>query len=498
MLHAILESAAQGILAADARGTILLANPRVIEMFGYSENELLGHPIEMLLPPATRGVHQRHREAFAAAPHARPMGVGLDLCGRNKDGTEFPVEISLSYIRTEQGVVAIAFISDISQRKRLEDQVLQSQKMEAVGRLAGGIAHDFNNLLTVISGYDRLLLNQLSPFEPLRGYAEEIAKAAERAASLTKQLLAFSRRQIITPRVWPLNVIIAESEKLLRRLISEDIEVSTVLRPDVGNIRVDRGQMEQVVLNLALNARDAMPDGGRIGIETDNVDLDTEYVRTHLGVQPGRYVMFAVTDNGAGMDAETRKHIFEPFFTTKPAEKGTGLGLATVYGIVKQSGGDIWVYTELGRGTTFKVYLPRVDEPAEGAGLLPASPQRGHGTILVAEDEPGLRALIIQILRTQGYQVIEAETVADAIRLSETHPEEVHLLLTDVVMPQMGGRQLAEKVRAARPNIRVLYMSGYTENTVVNHGVLESEIDFLQKPFTFEALLDKVRGVLSR
>jgi two-component system cell cycle sensor histidine kinase/response regulator CckA len=498
MLEAILESAGQGILATDESGAILLVNRRVVELFGYTEDELLGQPVETLLPLAARGIHRRHRGAYSAAPHVRPMGVGLDLAGRKKDGTEFSVEISLSYIRNEQGIVAIAFISDISHRKQLEEQVLQSQKMEAIGKLAGGIAHDFNNLLTVISGYDRLLLNALSPFEPLRGYAEEIAKAAERAASLTKQLLAFSRRQIITPRIWELNSVIRDARNLMERLVAENIELVSKLRPGVGNVRVDKGQIEQVLINLVLNARDAMPNGGRITIETDDVDLGSEYARTHLGVKPGRYVMFAVSDTGAGMDAETRKHIFEPFFTTKPAEKGTGLGLATVYGIVKQNGGDIWVYTELGRGTTFKVYLPRVEEAADAADPPAAPPEPGHETILVAEDESGLRRLIVQILQSQGYEVIEAENVNEAVRLNQAHAGRVHLLLTDVVMPEMSGRQLADAIRAVNPNIKIIYMSGYTENTVVHHGVLESEIDFLPKPFTFEALLEKVRAVLSR
>jgi hypothetical protein len=498
MLRAILESAAQGILAVNDQGLIVVANPRIEELFGYDREELFGRPVELLLPPAAKGRHEQHRRTFSEAPHARPMGVGMDLAGVKKDGTEFPVEISLSYLRSESGLIAIAFISDISHRKRLEEQVLQSQKMEAVGRLAGGIAHDFNNLLTIITGYDQLLLNTLSPFEPMRGYAEEIAKAAERAASLTKQLLAFSRRQIIAPRVLSPNLVVAEMESMLRRLITENIDLVFVLRPNTGNVKADRSQFEQILVNLVINSRDACENGGRITIESGNVELDEEYSRTHLGVKPGPYVMLAVSDTGVGMDPETRSHIFEPFFTTKSQDKGTGLGLATVYGVVKQNGGDIWVYSEVGRGTTFKVYLPRVSSSAEGKVVESTSPERGHETVLVVEDEQGVRSLIVQILRGHGYHVMDASDALAGLQVAETYLEEIQLLITDVVMPHSSGHELAEQIRVKRPGIRVLYISGYTENTVVHHGVMDSEIEFLPKPFTFEALLARVREVLDR
>jgi two-component system cell cycle sensor histidine kinase/response regulator CckA len=333
-------------------------------MFGYSREELLGSRIEMLLPESQRSAHEREREEYFARPRVRPMGVGMDLAGRRKDASEFPAEVSLSHIDTREGLFAIAFVSDISQRKQLEEQLAHAQKMEAVGRLAGGVAHDFNNMLTVISGYNRMILDDLSPLDPLRGNAEEILKAADRAAALTNQLLAFSRRQIMRPSVLNVNAVIANTEKMLRHVIGEDIQLMLNPARDAGNIRADPGHIEQAVVNLAVNARDAMPLGGRLAIETANVRLDETYARTHSGVQPGEFVMIAVSDTGHGMDAETRRHIFEPFFTTKETGKGTGLGLATVYGMVKQCGGDIWVYSEPGQGTTFKLYFPRVADPA--------------------------------------------------------------------------------------------------------------------------------------
>jgi PAS domain S-box-containing protein len=352
MVLALLESAAQAIIAIDRDGRIVLANRKAEEMFGYAREELLGSPVDMLLPESLRSVHGREREEYFAQPHIRPMGVGMDLAGRRKDASEFPVEVSLSHVDTREGLFAIAFVSDISQRKRLEEQLVHAQKMEAVGRLAGGVAHDFNNMLTVISGYNRMILDDLSPLDPLRANAEEILKAADRAAALTNQLLAFSRRQIMHPCVLNVNAVIVNTEKMLRHVIGEDIHLMLNLARDAGNIRADPGHIEQAVVNLAVNARDAMPLGGQLAIETANVRLDETYARTHSGVQPGGFVMIAVSDSGHGMDAETRRRIFEPFFTTKESGKGTGLGLATVYGMVKQCGGDIWVYSEPGQGTT--------------------------------------------------------------------------------------------------------------------------------------------------
>jgi two-component system, cell cycle sensor histidine kinase and response regulator CckA len=499
MLEALLESASQAIVAANRDGRIVLANQRTEEMFGYSRSELLGARIEILLPQSRRSAHGRERERYFAHPRVRPMGIGLDLAGRRKDGTAFPVEISLSHIETPAGPVAIAFVTDISQRKQLEEQLLHAQKMEAVGRLAGGVAHDFNNMLTVISGYNRMILDELSPLDPLRGYAEEVLKAADRAAALTNQLLAFSRRQVVQPRVINVAILAAQTEKMLRRLLREDIELSHILAPGTGNIKADPGQLEQAIVNLAVNARDAMPDGGRITIETANIELDESYARTHLGVKPGPFVMIAVSDTGRGMDAETRRRIFEPFFTTKGVGKGTGLGLATVYGMVKQAGGDIWVYSEIGRGTTFKVYFPRVMDPVADALATPedsAQPE-GSETVLVVEDEDTVRNLTVMLLRQLGYNVLAASSGAEAIALSASCQDHIALLLTDVVMPNMSGRQLADELLPVRPGMRVLYVSGYTENTVVHHGVLEPGVAFVPKPFTRETLAKKIREVLT-
>jgi len=500
MIVALLESASQAILSIDQSGHIILANRRTEEVFGYTREELLGARIEILLPESKRRMHSRNREDYFARPHVRPMGIGMDLAGRHRDGTEFPVEVSLSYVETDDGMFAIAFVSDISQRKRLEEQLLHAQKMEAVGRLAGGVAHDFNNMLTVIGGYNRMILDELSALDPLRGYAEEILKAADRAGAITNQLLAFSRRQIVKPQVLQINMMIAQTDKMLRRLIGEDIHLQLALDHQVGNIRADPGHVEQAIVNLVVNARDAMPQGGRLTIETSNVHLDENYVRTHLGVVPGEFVMVAVSDTGIGMDAETRRHIFEPFFTTKEKGKGTGLGLATVYGIVKQAGGDIWVYSEPGRGSTFKLYFPRVADPiSDGApGQAEAGVSNGNETILLVEDEQAVRELTLRMLHQLGYKVLTADSGAEAVRLTKMHADEIALLLTDVVMPGMSGRELADDLLASRPTLKVLFLSGYTESTVLHHGVLESGVDFLPKPFSREVLGKKLREILAR
>ena len=499
MVFALLESASQGIISIDRLGKIVLANRRAEEMFGYSREELLGSRIELLLPDSKRSAHTRQRDDYFTRPRTRPMGIGMDLSGRRKDGTEFPLEVSLSTVESEDGPFAIAFVSDISQRKLLEEQLIHAQKMEAVGRLAGGVAHDFNNMLTVISGYNRMLLDDLSPLDPLRGNAEEILKAADRAAALTNQLLAFSRRQIIRPRVLNPNRVLINTQKMLQRLIGEDVQLVLNTAPDAGNMRADPTHIEQAIVNLAVNARDAMPAGGRITIETANVHLDENYTRTHLGMHPGEFVMIAMSDTGHGMDSETRRHIFEPFFTTKERGKGTGLGLATVYGMVKQSGGDIWVYSELGKGTTFKLYFPRVSEPvSESADVDADQPKaRGSETVLVVEDEQAVRDLTVKMMRQLGYHVLAAASGAEAIEISKAHTGQIALLLTDVVMPGMSGRQVADILAKTRPEIRVLYLSGYTENTMVHHGVLEEGVSFLPKPFSREVLAKKVREILA-
>jgi len=360
------------------------------------------------------------------------------------------------------------------------------------------VAHDFNNVLTGITGYTDLLLMDLNPSDPIREHLDQIQRAAKRAASLTRQLLAFSRRQVLKPEVLLLNGVVADMEKMLQRLIGEDIDLVTVLDPGLGAVRADPGQIEQVILNLAINARDAMPNGGKLTIETANVELDKAYARRHVAVKPGPHVMLAISDTGHGMDAETQSHIFEPFFTTKEPDKGTGLGLSTVYGIVKQSGGNIWVYSEPGRGTTFKIYLPRVEAAVETKQReqTVSAPVGGSETVLLVEDDDIVRDLACRVLAKRGYQVLEAASGREAVLLCERHRGEIQILITDVVLPQMNGRELAERVRPLQPDMRVLYISGYTGNAIIHHGVLRPGTFFLQKPFTPETLLLKVRQVL--
>jgi two-component system, cell cycle sensor histidine kinase and response regulator CckA len=398
-----------------------------------------------------------------------------------------------------QGAVCMAL--DVTDRKQLEEQFRQAQKMEAVGRLAGGIAHDFNNLLMVIQGYADLLTDRLAEGDSMRRNAEQIQMAAQRATSLTRQLLAFSRKQMLAPKVLNIQSVVADMEKILRRLIGEDIELRTSAASDLGLVKADRSQLEQVIMNLAVNARDAMPKGGRLTIEAANVELDSSFAETPAVVSPGQYILLAVTDTGCGMDAATQAHIFEPFFTTKEKGKGTGLGLATVYGIVKQSGGYVWVYSEPGRGTAFKIYLPRIEEenaqPGRDARPEAQPLQQGTETVLLVEDEKGVRELAREYLEMTGYTVIQAEDGAAALELATKHSGPIHLLMTDVVMPGISGRELAERVKKIRPEIKILYMSGYTDQSVVHHGILESDAVLLQKPFTLPTLASKLREILA-
>jgi PAS domain S-box-containing protein len=398
-----------------------------------------------------------------------------------------------------QGAICMAL--DVTDRKQLEEQFRQAQKMEAVGRLAGGIAHDFNNLLMVIQGYADLLADRLPAGESLHRNAEQIQTAAQRAAALTQQLLAFSRKQILAPKVLNVHSVVADMEKMVQRLIGEDIELETSSKPDLWLVKADRSQIEQVVMNLAVNARDAMPKGGRLMIETANVEFDASVSHSPAVVAPGKYVMLAVTDNGCGMDTKTQAHIFEPFFTTKEKGKGTGLGLATVYGVVKQSGGYVWMYSEPGHGTTFKIYLPRIEDETAAAGrdrsASAASLPRGSEVVLLVEDELGVRELAREYLEMSGYTVIVAPDGHTAIELAAMHSGTIHLLMTDMVMPGIGGRELAERVLAVRPDIKILYMSGYTDQAVVHQGILGTDAPLLQKPFTLATLTMKLREILA-
>jgi two-component system cell cycle sensor histidine kinase/response regulator CckA len=390
--------------------------------------------------------------------------------------------------------------ADASERKSLEDQLRQAQKMEAVGRLAGGVAHDFNNLLTVILGYSHTVKDELPADHPIQREVEEIRKAGEQAAGLTRQLLAFSRKQVLLPQVLDVIAVVANMEMMLRRVIGEDIDLRTFSDPATGRIRADRGQLEQVIMNLAVNARDAMAKGGKITIETLNVEFDDASARGEVASHPGSYVMVAVSDTGAGMDADTKSHIFEPFFTTKEKGTGTGLGLATVYGIVKQSGGFVYVYSEPGHGTTFKIYLPRVEEEPDAPGRVApiTKSTRGSETLLLVEDEEAVRRLAREVLLRQGYRVLEADGWPSGLEIAATHPDPIHLVVTDVVMPGMTGPEGVSRVSVLRPGIKVLYMSGYTDDALIHRGVLGTEVALLQKPFTPGDLARRVRDCSTR
>jgi PAS domain S-box-containing protein len=491
----LFESNTIGIVIADLSGTTVEANDVYLHMLGYTRQELVEGKIRWddITPPEYRDRDRLAVEELRRTGVSPPWEKEL----LRKDGSRVPVLLGVAMLEASEGS-CIAYIVDLSKSRHLEDQLRQAQKIEAIGQLAGGIAHDFNNLLTAILGYSEMLEGQLADNAPLLSEVREIQKAGDRAASLTRQLLAFSRLQVLEPTVLDLNEIVRNFEKMWTRLISEDIDLVTALHPELGLVRADAGQLEQVIMNLVVNSRDAMPSGGKLTIETANVELDEAYARQHVSVRPGNYVMFAVSDTGVGMDATTQARIFEPFFTTKEMGKGTGLGLSTAYGIVKQSGGYVWVYSEPGKGSTFKVYLPRVEGvPAAAYPARPAAPPRGDETILLVEDEELVRKLAHTLLEGLGYTVLEAPGGEHALEIARTHPGPIHLVLTDVVMPGMGGADLASRLHAARPGLRVLYMSGYTDDAIVRHKVLEPGTSFLQKPFTPAVLARKVREALS-
>lgn len=499
------ENAKDAIYVHDLSGYYIQVNKAGEELIGYSREEILQMRISDVVPRASLDqIHQRLKEKLA--DHSLTI---YECEAVRKDGSRVPIEVS-SRLIYENGVpVAVqGSARDISERKRAEEalrasqlQLQQSQKLEAIGQLAGGVAHDFNNMLTAIIGYTDLSLRRVGLENPIRRNLEETKKAAERAASLVRQLLAFSRKQILAPKVLDLNDVVKDMQKMLTRLIGENIKLATRLETDLGSVKADPCQVEQIIVNLVVNARDAMPRGGRVTIETANFTLDHRIASKHVAVTPGEYVMLAVSDTGSGMDQETQARIFEPFFTTKEVGKGTGLGLSTVYGIVKQSGGNIWVYSEPGMGTVFKVYLPRIDDTIVSMIAKQeqeANAPRGTETILLVEDEEIVRGLTRKILMQAGYNVLDAKSGHEALRLCHTHAGPIDLLLTDVVMPEISGKEVADRLLQLRPATRVLFMSGYTGEAIVQHGVLDANVKFIQKPFTWVALTKKVREVLNR
>jgi len=496
----------------DATGVIQQYNRRAADLWGRRPQA--GDSTERFC-----GAYKLYRPdgTFLAHYHC-PMGEALrtgrprrdeEVVIERPDGSRVSVLFNVDLIRDESGLLlgAVNVLQDrtqvegetqVAERNRLEQQFRQAQKMEAVGRLAGGVAHDFNNMLTVINGYSEVVFRKLRPDDPIREMVSEVRRAGERAAALSRQLLTFSRQEVLAPEVLDLNAVVRELGKLLRRVIGEDIDLCTNLQSNVGSVKADPGQIEQVVINLAVNARDAMPRGGKITLVTRNVYLDESYCWRHVQVRPGPYVLLAVSDTGHGMTEEVKARLFEPFFTTKEPGKGTGLGLAMAFGVIKQSGGHIEVYSEPGLGTTFKIYLPRVEGSAAGGkswhGLSPAP--RGNETLLVAEDEDGVRSFSRAALQEAGYTVLEASDGADALRVVGQHDGPIHLLVSDVVMPQLGGRDLAERLLQLHPDMKVLFLSGYTDDAVVRNGVLQEKVNFLQKPFSPLVLAHKVREIL--
>ena len=523
LLAGLFETAPDAIIVFDQDGRIIVVNAQTERLFGYARQELVGELVEILVPVPARSVHRAHRRRYVDDPSSRAVGSWMQLAARRKDGTEFQAEITLGPMQTEDGLLVSAAVRDVTgrlaieaegdrvrmeaERTRFESRVQQSQRLEILGQLAGGVAHDFNNLVAVILNYAAFVNEEVSAaaerdtggrWEAVRGDVSQIQLAAERAAGLTRQLLAFARREVVSEQVIDLNGIIRDLEQLLRRTIGEHLELVTNLAPDLWPILADSGQMEQVLVNLAVNGRDAMPGGGTLTIETDNLVVDEIHLDGRPDLKLGRYIRVQVSDTGTGMAKEVRERAFEPFYTTKPKGEGSGLGLATVYGVVSQAGGYAQIYSEPGIGTTFTALLPATDQSAVASPVAYEGPHlAADRTVLIVEDEDAMREVTRRILVRNGYRVVAAASGRDAIDVVKTNTEHIDLLLTDVVMPQMLGKEVADRITALRPHVRVLFMSGYAQPVLGAKGTLEPGVRLVQKPFSEAVLLAKVRDVLA-
>jgi PAS domain S-box-containing protein len=515
----LLEAAPDAMVCVDAGGRIALVNAQAERLFGYGREDLIGEPVEVLVPDTVRAVHPGHRAGYVGDPRPRPMGAGMELAGRRKDGSTFPAEISLSAIDTAEGILVTAAVRDVTERleaqaerdrlrtqaeqDRLERQRQQSHRLESLGQLAGGVAHDFNNLLAVITNYAAFVAEELrhpardGSGESALADIEQIQLAADRASRLTRQLLAFARREVIQPRVLNLNEVVSSVLTLLQRTLGEHIELVTSLDPGLGYVLADPGHIEQILVNLAVNARDVMPGGGTLTVETSNIDVDEAYAATHANLSTGRYAALKVGDNGPGMPPEVADRAFEPFFSTKPKGQGTGLGLATVYGIVTQAGGNVRIYSEPTLGTTFTVLLPLTRKAPPREVPAAAQPERGNGElVLLVEDEQAMREVTRRILSRNGYQVVTAANGRQALTAAAGQGQQIAALVTDVIMPGMQGKELADRIRELQPGIAVLFMSGYTQGLLSAQGILEPGINLIEKPFNEASLLRRMHDVM--
>jgi PAS domain S-box-containing protein len=499
LLRSVLNHTVHGIVGIDEKGIVTLFNRAAEDIFHRAAPEMIGANVKMLMPEPYQSEHDGYISNFLRTGEAKVIGRPRRVLGLRKDASTFPIDLTVTEFLLEGRRHFVGIVEDISEKQKLEAQFHQAQKLEAVGQLAGGVAHDFNNLLTIISGYGEMILSDLPAGHELRSCVEPILEAGARAAALTSQLLAFSRRTVLEPKLLDLNVVVCDMEGMLQRLLGEDIVLSASLDPKIGFVKVDPGQLGQILMNLAVNARDAMPRGGLLTIETRAVELDGPPRNTHAECQPGRHVMLVLTDSGTGISPDVKAHIFEPFFTTKGVGKGTGLGLAVVLGIVRQSGGSIEVYSQPGAGTTFEICFPAADQPATASSKTePAIDPRGAETVLLVEDDEAVRRFALRSLQSHGYRILQAGDARQAMDVANQHQGRIDLLATDLVMPLMSGRELAQTLQPKFPGMKVLYLSGYTDDAMVRHGILHFDVNFLQKPFTPSSLANKVRQVLDQ